>query len=109
MTILSPSTSILSPLKPPLRGNLLQHFHQPDRSGVNRSEVLPRVRGSAARHGRSHLHYPEARGHTLEQMAVLLDGDDAGTSPSAYLDGKDCKNIHVAENKGNAGDAEKGH
>jgi hypothetical protein len=43
-------------------------------------------------------------------MAVLFDGDDADTSPSAaYLDGEDCQSIHVAENKGSAADAEKGH
>jgi hypothetical protein len=56
-----------------------------------------------------YFYYPETRGHTLEQMAVLFDGDHADTSPSAYLDGEDCQSIHVAENKGNAGDAEKGH
>ena len=58
-----------------------------------------------------YFYYPETRGHTLEQMAVLFDGDEADTSPSAaYLDGEDCcQSIHVAENKGNATDAEKGH
>jgi hypothetical protein len=56
-----------------------------------------------------YFYYPETRGHTLEQMSVLFDGDDAGTSPSAYLDGEDCQSIHVVESKGNAEDAEKGH
>jgi len=57
-----------------------------------------------------YFYYPETRGHTLEQMAVLFDGDDTATSPSApYLDGEDCQSIHVAENKGSAADAEKGY
>jgi hypothetical protein len=56
-----------------------------------------------------YFYYPETRGHTLEQMSVLFDGDDAGTSSSAYLDGEDCQSIHVAESKGNAEDAEKRH
>ena len=52
-----------------------------------------------------YFYYPETRGHTLEQMAVLFDGDEADTSPSAYLDGE---SIHLAENKDEAGVAEKG-
>ena len=56
-----------------------------------------------------YFYYPETRGHTLEQMAVLFDGDEADTSPAAYLDGQDCQSIHVAENKGNAADVDKGH
>jgi hypothetical protein len=56
-----------------------------------------------------YFYYPETRGHTLEQMAVLFDGDEAGTFPPTYLNGEDCQSIHVAENKGNTGDAEKGH
>jgi len=55
-----------------------------------------------------YFYYPETRGHTLEQMAVLFDGDDAGTSTLPYLDGEDCQSFHVADNKGNAEDAEKG-
>jgi hypothetical protein len=38
-----------------LRSHLLQHFHQPDRLRIDRLEVLPGVRGSAARHGSCYL------------------------------------------------------
>lgn len=32
--------------------------------------------------------YPETRGHTLEQMAVIFDGDDAAPPPPAAVSEK---------------------
>lgn len=32
--------------------------------------------------------YPETRGHTLEQMAVIFDGDDAAVPPAAAVSEK---------------------
>ena len=31
----------------------------------------------------AHFYYPETRGHSLEQMAVIFDGDDAEVAPVA--------------------------
>lgn len=36
----------------------------------------------------SYLYYPETRGHTLEQIAVIFDGDSAAAPPPAVTSEK---------------------